>query len=168
MEINNAQVAESDALAYAGRPLEFVENAVLAIPTISGIAQTISALRERGVATLIVTVTWSFAARVLAKKYGMDGYAGADMEESGGVLAGRVRKHFEAEDKARFVEEFGRRRGIALEDCAAVGDGRSDIPLFNSVGFSIALNATAQAQAAATQSLQTRDLRDILPLLFVE
>lgn len=41
------------------------------------------------------------------------------MEETGGVLAGRVSKHFEAEDKVRFAKAFARQRGIALSDCAA-------------------------------------------------
>jgi phosphoserine phosphatase len=164
-EISNAQVAEGDAIVYAGQPLKTIEKAVLSIPTIAGIADTITSLHERGIATLIVTVTWSFAARALAEKYGIAGYAGAEMEVADGILAGRVRRHFEAEDKVRFVEQFARRRGFTLRDCAAVGDSRSDIPLFNSVGLSIALNATAQAQAAATRSLKTRDLRDVLPLL---
>ena len=165
-EIDNAQVAEGDAIAYAGRTTEFIEEAVLAIPTISGIQETIAALRAHGIATLIVTVTWSFAARALAKRYAVDGYAGAEMEEIDGILAGRVCKHFEAADKVRFVEGFAQARGIALSECAAVGDSRSDIPLFQSVGLSIALNATPEARAGATRSIETRDLRDILAMLF--
>lgn len=164
-EITNKQVAEGDAFAYAGRSVDEIETAVLLIPTIRGMVETFAALHERGISTLLVTVSWSFAARVLSKKYGMSAYAGAEMAEENGVLAGRVQRHFEAEDKVRFVEAFAQKCGFGLEQCAAIGDSRSDIPLFKRVGFSIALNATEQAQAAATQSLQAGDLRDVLPLL---
>jgi phosphoserine phosphatase len=164
-EITSAQVAEGDAFAYTGKSVAEIEALILLIPTIRGMAETISALHEHGISTLIVTVSWSFAARVLAKRHGMGGYAGAEMSEENGILTGRVGRHFEAEDKVRFVRAFALERGFALDQCAAVGDSRSDIPLFREVGFSIALNATEQARAVATRSLRTGDLRDVLPLL---
>ena len=164
-EITNAQVAEGDAFAYTGKPVAEIEASILLIPTIRGLAETVFALHEHGISTLVVTVSWSFAARALAKKHGMAGYAGTEMIEENGILAGRVGQHFEAEDKVRFVRAFARERGFGLDQCAAIGDSRSDIPLFKEVGFSIALNGTEQARAAATRSLQTDDLRDVLPLL---
>jgi phosphoserine phosphatase len=52
-----------------------------------------------------------------------------------------------------------------VADTSAVGDSRSDVPLFREVGLSIALNATPDAQATAIHRLDTDDLRDLLPLL---
>jgi phosphoserine phosphatase len=50
--------------------------------------------------------------------------------------------------------------------CAAVGDGRSDVPLFTEIGLAIALNATpAAARATAHVSVDGTDLRTVLPLL---
>jgi phosphoserine phosphatase len=164
-EISNREVAEGDASAYAGRCVEEIERAVLMIPTIRGFAETIGTLHEHGMITLIVTVSWSFAARALARKHGITGYAGAEMTEVAGILTGQIYRHFEAEDKVRFVQGFGQQLGISLSQCAAVGDSRSDIPLFKAAGFSIALNATEHARAAATCSLQSNDLTDILPLI---
>jgi phosphoserine phosphatase len=164
-EITNRQVAEGDAFAYAGQAVKDVESVILQIPTIQGFIETIGALKQRGILCLIVTVTWSFAARALANRYNMDGYAGAQMIEENGILAGRVLQHFEAEDKVRFVEGFARQHGIPLAQCAAIGDSRSDIPLFGSVGCAIALNATSEARAAASRALDTHDMRDVLPLL---
>jgi phosphoserine phosphatase len=46
-----------------------------------------------------------------------------------------------------------------------VGDSRSDIPLFGAVGFSVALNATVTATAAASVAIQTNDLNDVLKLV---
>jgi phosphoserine phosphatase len=47
----------------------------------------------------------------------------------------------------------------------AIGDSRSDLPLFATVGLSVAFNATATAKLAATEALDGDDLRLTLPLL---
>ncbi|GHG21396.1 hypothetical protein GCM10017567_45130 [Amycolatopsis bullii] len=54
---------------------------------------------------------------------------------------------------------------FAPERCAAVGDSRSDLPLFAAVGTSIALNATPAARAVATHVVDGRDLRAVIPVL---
>jgi hypothetical protein len=44
----------------------------------------------------------------------------------------------------------------------AIGDRRSDIPLFGQIGCAVALNATLQAKAAASLSVDTNWLPEIL------
>ncbi|HEY5344326.1 MAG TPA: HAD hydrolase family protein [Solirubrobacteraceae bacterium] len=51
---------------------------------------------------------------------------------------------------------------------AAIGDSRSDVPLFRRVGMSIALNATPDARAVATYVINTEDLRDVLAPLMAD
>jgi len=46
-----------------------------------------------------------------------------------------------------------------------VGDSRSDLPLFGAVGFSVALNGTQAANAAASVAIQTDNLADVLGLI---
>jgi phosphoserine phosphatase len=115
---------------------------------------------------LVTTVTWKFAAEFFQDRYGLDAVSGCEMEEDeNGILQGKVKKHFEAEEKIDFLQSFCLPRGIDLEQCVAVGDSRSDIPLFGKVGLAIALNATADAEAAAHVALRTADLRDIIPVV---
>jgi phosphoserine phosphatase len=45
------------------------------------------------------------------------------------------------------------------------GNSRSDLPAFRRAGFSVALNADDAARAAATITVDTDDLRDVLSLL---
>jgi phosphoserine phosphatase len=52
-----------------------------------------------------------------------------------------------------------------MSQVVAVGDARSDIPLFGAVGFSVALNATPVAQAAASISLRSDRLPDVLAVI---
>src|SRR5690606_32562150 len=58
-----------------------------------------------------------------------------------------------------------RERGLPPRSCGAVGDSRSDLPLFASVGLSVAFNASAGARGAATVAVDDDDLRGVLPVL---
>ena len=113
-------------------------------------------------------MTWCFAARALVREYGLDGYAGAIMGEAAGRLTGRVEEHFAEQHKPKFVQAYANGFGFDLPQCIAVGDSRSDIPIFQEAGLAIALNATEQARAAAHVSVETEDLRNILPLILTQ
>jgi phosphoserine phosphatase len=56
-----------------------------------------------------------------------------------------------------FAASYCDANDIDLAECIAVGDSRSDFPLFEAVGLSIALNATAQAREAASVALDTEN-----------
>jgi|tagenome__1003787_1003787.scaffolds.fasta_scaffold20936700_3 phosphoserine phosphatase len=130
-------------------------------PWIAGIDETIAALRAAGVATLVATLTWRRAAEHLAARHGFDGACGTEVLEDGTL------RLCDEQAKAAFVVDWCTRRGIAPARLAAVGDARSDLPLFAQSGLAIALNATPAARAAAQVAIETDDLRDVLPLLGV-
>lgn len=54
---------------------------------------------------------------------------------------------------------------MSRHQCAAVGDSRSDVPLFAEAGLSIAFNADRQAREAASVSVDGNDLQTVIPLL---
>jgi phosphoserine phosphatase len=82
-------------------------------------------------------------------------------EAEGGRYTGRVAEHLDEYGK----RDFALAQGAAPERCAAVGDSRSDLPLFAAVGTSIGFNAAPAARAVATHLVDGGDLRAILPLL---
>jgi phosphoserine phosphatase len=127
--------------------------------------ETLQALNTAGVRLLMGTITWSFAAEMLRERPGFAAVSGTEMPIADGVLSGVVSRHFDEHDKARFVEQWCAANGHVMSDVAAIGDSRSDVPLFRQAGMSIALNATADARAVATHALDTDDLRDVLRLL---
>lgn len=126
------------------------------IPSIEDIALGVSMLRQRSVDAFIATVSWSFAAQALADLWGFTRACGADLEldRASGLFTGRVARHFEPEDKAAYVAEYCRRAGIGMDQVVAIGDGRSDLPLFRVAGFSVALNASREAHAAANIAVE--------------
>ena len=164
-EISNSIVADISAGWFAGQRTVDVWRVLAEGPWIAGMAETFQTLTASGASILLGTITWSFAAEMLQELYGFAAVSGTEMQAPGGVLSGTVNRYFDEHDKARFVEEWCVQGGYSMSQVAAVGDSRSDIPLFRRAGLSIALNATADAQEAATHVLDTDDLRDVLGLL---
>jgi len=165
-EISNSAVAEEQARGYRGVPLPRVVEELGDIACIDGIDATLAALRERGIVSLLGTVTWSFAAEEFGRRHGFAAVSGTEVDlDPGGVPTGGVKRHFDEWDKLEFVASYCEGNGIDLGECIAVGDSRSDIPLFEAVGISIALNATSQAREAASIAIDTENLTDILDLI---
>jgi phosphoserine phosphatase len=164
-EISNSVVADATAGWLAGQSTADVRRVLADGPWIDGMAETFTALREAGSSLLLGTITWSFAAEMLRERHGFAAVSGTVLRVESGVLSGTVGRYFDEHDKARFVEEWCAEHGHSMSQVAAVGDSRSDVPLFRRAGLSIALNATPDARAAATHRLETDDLRDVLALL---
>lgn len=165
-KISNSVVAEEQARSYRGIPLPQLVDKLSDIVCIDGIDSTLTTLRERGIESLLGTVTWSFAAEEFGRRHGFVAVSGTEIDlDAGGVPTGGVKRHFDEWDKLRFVASYCEANSIDLAECIAVGDSRSDVPLFEAVGLSIALNATSQAREAASVALDTEDLTDILDLI---
>jgi phosphoserine phosphatase len=161
-EISNSVVADTSAEWLADRSLADAWRVLEDGPWIEGMVETLQTLNARDVRLLLGTITWSFAAEMLRERYGFAAVSGTEMPVADGVLSGVVGRYFDEHDKARFVEEWCRQNGYSMSQVAAIGDSRSDVPLFRRAGMSIALNATADARAVATHALDTEDLRDVL------
>ena len=164
-EIPSRAIADASAAGCAGRTTREIASVLAAASWIDGIDDTLRTLAQAGSDVLLATITWRFAAELLQERHGFAAVSGTELTVVDGVLGGRVSRYFDEHDKLRFVEEWCAERGIAMSEVAAVGDSRSDLPLFRRTGRSVALNATPEARAEATCAIDTEDLRDVLPLL---
>jgi len=164
-EIDQREAARLSGRAFAGTSIDWVERRLSRLPTIRGLAPTLRTLSAAGIPAVIATVTWTFAVRYYARRFGFAGFSGTAMRESAGRLSGRVARYCSEGAKRDFVRAFAERRGIAMAEVAAVGDARSDLPLFAVVGRAIALNASPEARAAADVAIDTGDLSDLLAQL---
>ncbi|PZS32534.1 MAG: haloacid dehalogenase [Pseudonocardiales bacterium] len=166
-EISNTQVAESYAPYYRDIALPEATAVMARIASLDDIALGVSLLSKRGIEAVIATVSWSFAAQALADLWGFTRVRGADLEvdDATRLFTGRVSRHCEPEDKVTFVAEQCQRLGVGLDQVVAIGDSRSDLPLFHSVGFSVAINASSEAQAAASATVDSQSLLDALAVV---
>jgi phosphoserine phosphatase len=164
-DVSNTEVTDRQAAWFKGLALADVHRILRPGPWIKGLGETLDALADAGCRLLLATLAWRFVADMLAERHPFDAVCGAGMVIDDTTLTGTVDGYFDEHDKLDFVAGWCADHGYSLEDIVAIGDSRSDLPLFRHAAASIALNATARARAAARQVIDTDDLRDLLPLL---
>ncbi len=164
-EITNIEIADATARFFRGVPLATIDQYYRAAPKIRNIATVVNGIRDRQVTVILASITWSFFVEMFASEFGFDSFCGTKMEIDRGVLTGKVHSYFTEFDKLEFFLKACEEKGIATEDALAVGDSRSDHPVFQAAGVSVALNADDQTRTLATHTLDTNDLVDLLPLL---
>lgn len=163
--MDNRAVALLDAAGWQDVPSERVAKLLEGLPLVEGIADVVAWCRDRGVAPYLATLAWEPVGRLLCERFGFDGACGPAVERRGDTYTGVVERHFDEFDKRDFALATAASLAVPLSLCAAVGDSRSDVPLFEQVGFSIAFNANPQVQARASACAGGSDLRVIIPLL---
>lgn len=163
--VDNRMVSELDAAAWAGVPELRVREWLAGLPLVPGIAETVAWCHRSGLVPVLATLAWAPVGGYLADRFGFATFSGPELETAAGVFTGRVARHFDEYDKRDFAVARAREWGIDLRSCGAVGDSRSDVPLFGAVGVSVAFNASADARAAATADVDDEDLRAVIPVL---
>lgn len=163
--MNNDEVCVIDANGWTGRHEHEIETWLADLPLISGIEQTIEWCRSAGLAPHVASLAWSPVGSHLMRRFGFSGYCGPQLETDAGTFTGKVATTLDEFGKRDFGIETCRSLGVSPVRCAAVGDSRSDLPLFEAVGFSVALNASSAARSAATTCLDTDDLTALIPVL---
>ncbi|WP_448316666.1 HAD family hydrolase [Streptomyces sp. CO7] len=164
-ELDNRQVSELDAKAWAGVTEEQVSRRLDTLPLVAGIAETVGWCRRNRLAPVLATLAWWPVGSHLTGRFGFHAFGGPRLEAVDGRFTGRVAHHFDEYDKRDLALAQARDLGLSAASCGAVGDSRSDLPLFASAGVSVAFNASGAARAAATVAVDGDDLRAVLPAL---
>lgn len=139
-----------------------------AIPLAEGAERLIRTLRLLGYKTAILSGGFTFFARALQKRLGIDYVHANELEIANGVVTGRVVPPVvNGERKAALLEEIARREGCSLEQVVAVGDGANDIPMLELAGMGIAYRAKPLVRQSADHSLSRLGLDGLLYLIGV-
>lgn len=163
--LSNRQVSELDAAGWTGASEDQVSGWLAGLPLVSGIAETLAWCRRNGLVPMLATLAWSPVGSYLTDRFGFHSFSGPRLETVDGRFTGRVARHFDEYGKRDFALAQAAELSLAPRSVGAVGDSRSDLPLFASVGVSVAFNASAGARAAATATVDDDDLRSVLPVL---
>jgi phosphoserine phosphatase len=150
----------------AGLPVEELQRAAAAAEPTPGAIELVSTLHRLGYETAIVSGGFAIVAEALRQRLGLDWAFANEVELEAGRLTGRVvAPVLDAQAKARIVRELAERRGIALDQVIAVGDGANDLPMLETAGLGIAFNAHAIVRERARHHLNSSRLDSILFLL---
>jgi phosphoserine phosphatase len=151
-----------------GLRAERVHTLLESIPLMEGAERLIRTLNLLGYKTAILSGGFTFFARDLQQRLGIDYVHANELEIADGVVTGRVLPPImNGGRKAEKLAEIAHAEGFSLEQCVAVGDGANDIPMLNLAGMGIAYRAKPLVREKAGQSISSLALDGLLYLIGV-
>lgn len=131
-----------------------------------GVTETFEKLHQWGIKTAIISSGPHQLAQRAQQELGVDYIRANRLTERSGILTGYVDVQVDDSQKETVAREIIERTGANPENTAAVGDSAPDLGLAREVGYFIAYNPKDSAVVEkADYVCQTRDLREILPVL---
>jgi len=131
-----------------------------------GAEHLISTLRTLGYKTAILSGGFTYFARHLQARLGMDHVHANELDIADGVVTGRIKGSIvDGPRKAELLRQLAEKEGIDLQQVIAVGDGANDLPMLSIAGLGIAFRAKPLVKKKAEQSISTLGLDAILYLL---
>lgn len=160
-QIDDIKIAEEYALMLKGLSKTALYKLTRKIPKVKNIGETIKALKGLGLRVGITSVGPSFTSEAFQQWFGFDFISGSTHEFKNDIHTGKMIKTLSGKDKLAIVESECVRHHATLSQVIAIGDSRSDIPIFEKAGYSIAFNADDNLKDKAKLFLQSEDLLKI-------
>jgi len=150
---------ESHYRLLQGIRLDHILREVFKVEVIKNIREAVNKLREHGIRVVLLTDLPDFLCVDLAERFGFDGHIASKVGIRMGIVEGDIEP---LADKSLGLQEYCSERSIPLSGCVHVGDGVNDVPVFQIVGYSIALNAqNKEVDVSASHCMETCDLLDV-------
>ena len=131
-----------------------------------GAEHLISTLRTLGYKTAILSGGFTFFARHLQSRLGMDYVYANELDIADGRVTGKISGTIvDGARKAELLRQLAEEEGVDLQQVIAVGDGANDLPMLSIAGLGIAFRAKPLVKQSAEQSISTLGLDAILYLL---
>lgn len=137
-----------------------IEDAFSSSDWIEGIEDVFGDINDRGEHSAVITLSPKFFVERL-ERWGAHLTFGAIVEPN------QPLRHVDVvtpEAKPVIAQKLCSERGLALSDCVAYGDSSSDVPLFELLDFSVAMNASPRIDELAAAKYVGWDLRDAYSL----
>lgn len=131
-----------------------------------GAEHLISTLHALGYKTAILSGGFTYFARYLQTRLGIDYIYANELDIEKGVVTGRIKGRIvDGARKAELLRQLASEERINLQQVIAVGDGANDLPMLSIAGLGIAFRAKPLVKKSAEQSISTLGLDAILYLL---
>ncbi|MDR2988284.1 MAG: haloacid dehalogenase-like hydrolase [Nocardiopsaceae bacterium] len=162
---DSASVELLDAGGWAGVSRGEVREWLTGLPLVDGIPDVLAWCSRNDVLAALATLAWEPVGEYLCDVFGFEASCGAGLELADGCYTGAVAHHFGPFAKRDFAQELAGSAGLSMNRCAAIGDSRSDVPLFGDVGLAVAFNGDEHVMDIADVQISGNDLREVLPAL---
>lgn len=152
-----------------GLSAEVLEDIGAGLRLTEGAERLFAELKRLGYKTAILSGGFTYFARQVQARLGIDYVYANELEIVDGKLTGRaVEPIVDAQRKADLLQELASREGLTLEQTIAVGDGANDLPMLALAGLGVAFRAKPLVRQSARQSVSVLGLDGVLYLLGVE
>ena len=125
------------------------------LPLAPGCAECFERLREAGVTTAVVSITWEPAVAWFADELGIEHRLGTALRGDGSIA------HVWPADMAAWVEQLRDELGVPADAVAAVGDSDGDRELLAAAALRIAVGRATVDGVQGVVHLPRADLRDV-------
>ena len=139
-----------------------------AIPLVEGADRLIDTLKMLGYKTAILSGGFTFFARHLQSRLGIDYVFANELDIVDGAVSGQVKTEIvDGAKKAELLRQIARQENISLEQVVAVGDGANDLPMLGIAGMGIAFRAKPLVRQSAGHAVSFLGLDSLLYLIGV-
>src|SRR5271156_6256933 len=138
------------------------------IPPVEGADRLIATLKMLGYKTAILSGGFTFFARHLQARLGIDYVFANELDIVDGAVSGLVKTEIvDGAKKAELLRPIAQQEGISLEQVVAVGDGANDLPMLGIAGMGIAFRAKPLVRQSAGHAVSYLGLDSLLYLIGV-
>jgi phosphoserine phosphatase len=158
--------ARLDASLWRGKKLERIKQIVGSMPYTEGARHVITTLRKHGFKVILLSAGLSPVIERVEKDIAVDDSQANELKVKNGLLTGDVETNVSFDNKNIVLIRMLKKFNLGIEECAAVGDDETMIPLFEKVSLSIAFNPRNwTVEERADIVIKSDDLREVLPHL---
>jgi phosphoserine phosphatase len=145
---------------------EVLEKVAARIKMTEGAERLISTLKSLGYKTAILSGGFTYFAKGLQAKLGIDYIYANELEIKDGKVTGQVKGQVvDGNRKAALLDELAARENIGREQVIAVGDGANDLPMLSRAGLGVAFRAKPLVKESAKHSISNLGLDAVLYLI---
>ena len=135
---------------------------------VEGADRLIGTLKLLGYKTAILSGGFTFFARHLQSRLGIDYVFANELDIVDGVVSGEVKTEIvDGPKKAELLRRIAVEESISLDQVVAVGDGANDLPMLRIAGMGIAFRAKPLVRQTAGHAVSFLGLDSLLYLVGV-
>ena len=158
--------ARLDASLWKGQPVSRIRCLVDQMHYTKGAKETLSTLKQKHINVYLLSAGLTIVGERIQRENIVDGYIANQLEVVDSILTGGVLVKVSLNQKGELLNSILQKFNVTWQDCAAVGDDLTLIPLFKRVGLGIAFNpVNPDVERQAHITIKSDDLRSVLPYI---